>query len=132
MATIKTFKELDAWIKAIELSKFIYHLVSKDSFQKDYPLLNQIKKASISIASNIAEGFEREGNKELIQYLTIAKGSAAEVQTQVHIAFEVGHISEKEFERADGLCTEVLKLLSGFIRYLNRTPLEGNKFKRYK
>lgn len=130
MATIKTFKDLDSWIKAIELSEYVYYLISKGSFQEDYALLNQIKRAVISIASNISEGFEREGNKEFIQYLSVAKGSAAEVQMQIHIAFEVGHINREEYEEADILCTEILKLLSGFIRYLNSTTIDGNKFKR--
>ena len=130
MATIKTFKDLEVWKKAVELSKLVYLISSNGSFQNDYPLKDQVKKAAISVASNIAEGFEREGNKELIQFLAIAKGSAAEVQTQLHIAFEVGHISRAEFCKADDLCTEVLRLLSGFMRYLNTASVKGNKFKR--
>jgi four helix bundle protein len=89
-----------------------------------------MRKAVISVASNIAEGFEREGNKELIQFLTIAKGSTAEVQTQLRIAFEAGHISRNEYYESDNLCTEVLKLLSGFMRYLKSSSIDGNKFRR--
>ena len=130
MATIKTFKELNAWKKAVELTKTIYFLSSKVSFNRDFPLRDQIRRAAISVPSNIAEGFEREGNKEFIQFLTIAKGSTAEVQTQLHIAFEVGYISGDEFDEADNLCTDVLQLISGFMRYLNTTQVNGNKFRR--
>jgi len=77
-----------------------------------------------------SECFEREGDRELIQFLSIAKGSAAEVQTQLHIAFEVGYISGNEFDEADSLCTDVLQLISGFMRYLNSTTIHGNKFRR--
>lgn len=129
MATIRTFKELDVWKMSVELSKMVYDLSSKGNFSRDFPLQNQIKKAAISVASNIAEGFEREGNKELIQFLAIAKGSTAEVQTQLHIAFEVGHITRDEFGQVDRQCTDVLKLLSGFMRYLKSSPMDGNKFK---
>jgi len=129
MATIRTFKDLNVWKKALKLSKVVYQLTSKGSFIRDYPLRDQIRKAVISVASNIAEGFEREGNKELIQFLTIAKGSTAEVQTQLRIAFEAGHISRNEYYESDNLCTEVLKLLSGFMRYLKSSPIDGNKFR---
>jgi four helix bundle protein len=129
MATINTFKELEAWKKAVELTKVIYLLSSQGSFNRDFPLRDQIRRAAISVPSNIAEGFGREGNKELIQYLSIAKGSAAEVQTQLHIALEVGYISKDEFDEADNLCTDVLQLISGFTRYLNTTPVHGNKFR---
>ena len=130
MATINTFKELEVWKKAVGLTKVIYLHSSKGSFNRDFPLRDQIRKAAISVPSNIAEGFEREGNRELIQFLSIAKGSAAEVQTQLHIAFEVGYISGNEFDEADSLCTDVLQLISGFIHYLNSTTVHGNKFRR--
>jgi four helix bundle protein len=130
MGSIKTFKELEAWKKSVELSKTAYLLTRNPEFKRDLILCNQIRRAAVSIPSNIAEGFEREGKRELIQHLTISKGSAAEVQTQLHIAFEIGYISQEEFTEADELCTKVIQLISGFLRYLHSTTMKGNKFRR--
>jgi four helix bundle protein len=130
MATIKTFKELDAWKKAVDLTRQIYLISGKGDFGKDFSLRDQIRRAAISIPSNIAEGFEREGNKEFIQFLTIAKGSTAEVQTQLRIAFEVGYITDSEFKQLDDICIEVISLISGFLRYLRSAGISGNKFNR--
>ncbi len=130
MATIKTFKELDAWKKAVDLTRQIYLISGKGDFRKDFSLRDQIRRAAISIPSNIAEGFEREGNKEFIHFLTIAKGSTAEVQTQLRIAFEVGYITDNEFKQMDVICIEVISLISGFLRYLRSAGISGNKFNR--
>ncbi|HDL52418.1 MAG TPA: four helix bundle protein [Proteobacteria bacterium] len=130
MGTIKTFKELDTWKKAVELTREIYHISGKGDFRKDFSLQNQIRRAAVSIPSNIAEGFEREGNKEFIQFLTVAKGSAAEVQTQLRIAYEVSYITDDDFKKMDDICIEVLSLISGFLRYLRSSGIKGNKFKR--
>lgn len=97
---------------------------------RDFPLRDQIRRAAISIPSNIADGFEREANKEFIQFLTIAKGLTAEVQTQLQIAFEVGYITDDEFKQMDDICIEVISLISGFLRYLRLARIRGNKFKR--
>ena len=130
MGTIQTFKELDAWKKAVELTREIYLITGKGDFKKDFSLRDQIRRAAISIPSNIAEGFEREGNKEFIQFLTVAKGSTAEVQTQLRIAFEVGYITDDEFKQMDDICIEVISLISGFLRYLRSASIRGNKFNR--
>jgi len=130
MTTIKTFKELDAWKKAVDLTRQIYLISGKGDFRKDFSLRDQIRRAATSIPSNIAEGFEREGNKEFIHFLTIAKGSTAEVQTQLRIAFEVGYITDKEFKQMDDICIEVISLISGFLRYLRSAGISGNKFNR--
>jgi len=130
MATIKTFKDLRVWEKSIELARLIYLSSGKSPFSKDKPLQKQIRKAVLSIASNISEGFEREGNKEFIQFLAIAKGSAAEVQTQVRISFEVDYICYEEFKHLDILCTEVICLIAGFMKYLRSSGIEGQKFNR--
>jgi four helix bundle protein len=129
MSTIKTFKDIRAWEKSIKLAKQIYLTSGKCPFSKDKPLQEQIRKAVLSIASNIAEGFEREGNREFIQFLTIAKGSAAEVQTQIRMSFEIGYISGDDFEHLDELCSEVIGLIGGFLKYLRSSGIEGQKFK---
>jgi len=130
MSTIKTFKEIKAWKKAVELAKQIYLVSGKVSFSMDKPLQEQIRKAVVSIASNIAEGFGREGTREFINFLTIAKGSAGEVQTQVQISFEVGYISSDEYQVLDTLCGEVIGLIAGFLKYLRSSGIEGQKFRR--
>ena len=130
MGTLRSFKDIKAWQKAIELAREIYKTSNTGPFSKDYPLRNQIRAAVISISSNIAEGFEREGNKEFIQFLSVAKGSAAEVQTQLRIAFEVDLITKSEFDYLDGLCLEIISMISGLMRYLRSSGISGNKFKR--
>ena len=130
MGTLRSFKDIKAWQKGIELARGIYEESGKGQFSKDYPLKNQIRSAAISISSNIAEGFEREGNKEFIQFLSVAKGSAAEVQTQLRIAFEVGFIPNEVFNHLDGLCLEIINMIAGLMKYLRSSGISGNKFKR--
>src|SRR4030065_2762694 len=88
----KMFEELQIWEKARELVKAIYKLSMTDKFKKDYSLVDQIRRSSVSIMSNIAEGFERGSNTEFIQFLYIAKGSAGEVRTQLYIAYDLKYI----------------------------------------
>jgi len=130
MATIPTFKDIRAWQLSVELASLIYSCSGKGPFLKDKVLQVQIRKAVLSISSNIAEGFEREGVKEFIQFLSVAKGSAAEVQTQVLISYKIGYISNAEFQELDGLCGEVVGLIAGFMKYLKGSNIEGQKFKR--
>lgn len=80
MARIERFEDIESWKLAREVTKLIYEISSSGSFSRDFALVNQIRRASISILSNIAEGFERSGNKEFLQFLAIAKGSCGEVR----------------------------------------------------
>ena len=98
MAAFKTFEEINAWQNARVLVKDIYEVTRSGSFCKDYGLKDQIQRAAVSICSNIAEGFERRGNKEFVNFLWIAKGSAAEVCSQLHNARDLGYITDKEFK----------------------------------
>ena len=98
MAVFKTFEEINAWQNARELVKDVYAMTGSGEFSKDYGLKDQIQRASISICSNIAEGFERRGNKEFINFLWIAKGSAAEVCSQLYNARDLGYITDKGFK----------------------------------
>jgi four helix bundle protein len=118
---------MELWQKARAIAKAIYQLTEKEYFSRDYGLKDQVRRASVSIMANIAEGFERGSNKEFIQFLYIAKGSAGEVRAQLYIAFDLGYISKGEF---DNLNTELLTLskqLSGFIKYLISSKLKGHK-----
>ena len=93
-------------------------------------LCNQIRRSVISIPSNIAEGFERGGRPEFIQFLSIAKGSSGELKTQLHIAHDQGYLSDEAFESLRRETTETANMIGGFIRYLAQSEIRGSKFKR--
>lgn len=115
---IEKFEDIQAWQKARELVKSVYRITSRGGFAKDYSLKDQIRRASVSIMSNIAEGFARQTNKEFIQFLHIALGSVAEVQSQLYVAQDLNYVSKEEFGRIYELSSEVARLVTGFIKYL--------------
>ena len=127
MAVAKRFEDLEVWIAAKDTSVMIYKITENESLKKDFGLKDQIRRASISVISNIAEGFERNGNKEFIQFLSIAKGSAGEVRAQLYIIKELNFINEDEFVLLYEKVTLVSKMLSGFINYLKQSELKGTK-----
>ena len=130
MATAKRFEELEVWQSAKTLAVLVYKTTEKDGLKKDYGLKDQLRRASVSIVSNIAEGFERNGNKEFIQFLSLAKGSAGELRAQLHIAKEVGYITSEEFEFIINETSTVSKMLFGLLNYLKYTEMKGSKFVR--
>ena len=95
------FKSLRVWKDSVNLSANIYYITRKEPFSKDFGLSNQIQRASVSIASNIAEGDERGSNKESIYFFNVEKGSAAEVITQLHIAHKIGYIDNSVLEKLE-------------------------------
>lgn len=129
MATIERFQDIEAWQKARELSRAIYSCSSQGSFARDFGLRDQIRKATVSIISNIAEGFERSGSAEFLQFLSIAKGSAGEVEAQLYVALDQGYIAEKDFRDLQQLTISIKKLLAGFMGYLKESTIRGSKFK---
>lgn len=118
MAKFNSFEEITSWQKARELNSEIYTITNINEFSKDSGLKNQIRRASISVSSNIAEGFERETTKEFIRFLYIAKASAGEVRSQLYLAFDLKYIIEEEFKELKLKVEEISKLLSGLIKYL--------------
>ena len=124
----KNFEELPVWQKARELVNYVYSLTMKDRFSKDFSLVDQIRRASASVMSNIAEGFERGSNTEFMQFLYISKGSAGETRTQLYIALDQEYISKEEFKIGFDLCRDVSGQLSGLIDYLKGSNLKGEKF----
>ena len=128
MSSIQKFEDLKVWQKAREVNLGIYKLSNKGSFSKDFGLRDQIRRASVSVLSNIAEGFERNGNKEFSQFLSIAKASAAEVRAQLYVAKDLEYISNDEFTEVVNGLIEVSKMLSGLMSYLKTTEIKGSKF----
>ncbi len=118
MTKIERFEDIKAWQKTREVVKSIYEITSKESFAKDYSLKDQIRRASISVMSNIAEGFSRQTDREFIQFLHVAKGSASEVQSQLYVALDLKYTSEATFKELYELLEEAIRLISGFVRYL--------------
>ena len=120
MSTFSSFEDIEAWQKARELNKLIYQITSKNNFSKDFDLVRQIRRASISVSSNIAEGFERQSNKEFSRFLFIAKGSVGEVRSQIYLALDIGYIDEVDFDKIKKSVLEISRMLSGLIKYLNK------------
>jgi four helix bundle protein len=118
MTKIERFEDVKAWQKARELVKSIYQVTSEGGFAKDYSLKDQLRRASISVMSNIAEGFSRQTDREFAQFLHVAKGSASEVQSQLYVALDLKYISEATFKELYELSEETIRLISGFVRYL--------------
>src|SRR5574342_235413 len=99
MTGVKRFEELIAWQRARQLTKAIYEASTRETFARDFGLNNQIQRASVSIMSNIAEGFERETANEFRRYLMFAKASCAEVRSQLYIALDIGYLQQSEFDK---------------------------------
>ena len=120
MKRVEKFEDLIAWQKARELTREIYKLTKTPRFSKDYGLCNQIQRAAVSIMSNLSEGFERGGRAEFHQFVVIAKGSCAEVRSQLYVALDVGHITNEEFKQINALTMEISRLLGGLRASLQR------------
>lgn len=118
MGKFNTFEEIVSWQKARYFNLNIYNITASEIFRRDFDLARQIRRASVSISSNIAEGYERNTDKEFVHFLYIAKGSAAEVRSQLYLALDLEYITNEAFEKLLLDITEISKLLSGFIKYL--------------
>jgi four helix bundle protein len=125
---IEKFEDLEIWKEARELCRYIRELTKKTHFSKDFKLSSQITSSSGSIMDNIAEGFDRDGNKEFVQFLSIAKGSNAETRSQAYRAFDSGFINEEELkeilEKTDSLRLRIKSLMI----YLKNSDRKGNKY----
>lgn len=117
---IRRFEELIAWQKARALTKNIYLLTGTERFARDFGLRDQIQRASVSIMSNIAEGFERGGKAEFHQYLVVAKASCAEVRSDLYVALDSGYITNDQFEKTRAHAEEVGRIIGGLRASLKR------------
>lgn len=128
--TIERFEDLVAWQKARALTTKIYAATRIGQFAKDFGLTDQIRRAAVSIGSNIAEGFERGNNKEFVTFLGVAKGSAGEVRSQLYTAYDVGYLSDDEITELVGLSKDVSKLINGLILSLRKSTVSGMRSNR--
>lgn len=129
MATIRNFEDLEIWNEARNLAKQIIVVSKITDLKSDFKLRDQIKSASGSVMDNIAEGFERDGNLEFRQFLSIAKGSAGEVRSQLYRLYDSGYIDETKFIALKSGYESLSRKIASFISYLNKKDFQGVKFK---
>jgi len=127
MSEIKRF--LDTWQRARELTRLIYEISSRSNFARDFGLRDQIRRSVVSILSNISEGFERGGNKEFLMFLPYAKGSCGELRSHMYVALDQEYINGEVFSSIMDKILELSRMISGFMKYLQKSPFKGNKFK---
>ena len=129
MATVKDFEELAIFQKARELSKKIYPITQRGKFKNDFRFVQQIRAAAGSIMDNIAEGFERTGNKEFLNFLYIAKGSCGEVRSQLIRANDNGYLTKEEYDELYIECRKLSAGIMNFIKEIKSSDFSGAKFK---
>lgn len=125
---IDKFEDLEIWQLARELCKYIFVNTGKQPFCNDYKLRDQIRTSSGSIMDNIAEGFERDGNKEFVQFLSVSKGSCGECRSQSYRAFDFGYIDHVTLDELINKTTILSKQITGFMSYLKKCNIKGTKF----
>ena len=130
MTKIGKFEDLVAWQRARLLTRELYRVSGTDGFARGFALKDQIRRAAVSIMSNIAEGFERDGNKEFCNFLSIGKASAGEVRSQLFVALDQNYVSRDEFAILYRRAGECGRVIAGLIKYLKETRYSGNKFKK--
>ena len=118
----EAFEELECWQEARKLVRLVYKLTRKREFSRDFALVTQVRKSSVSSMSNIAEGFESQTQSLFIKYLGIAKASAGEVRSQLYIASDLGYLSPEDLKNTINLTEKVSRLIFGFIKYLQSLP----------
>jgi len=128
MARIRSFEEIEAWQKARRLADLIFKIFQREEAKRDYSLKDQSSRSIGSVMDNIAEGFERGGNKEFIQFLFVAKGSAGENRSQCYRMLDRNYISRDEFDHMTSELIAIGKMIMGLIVYLEQSELRGHKF----
>jgi four helix bundle protein len=129
MATFKKFEEIECWKRARELTRHVYRISNQPKFARDFGLKDQIRRASVSVMSNIAEGYDRSGTAEFVHFLSTAKGSAAEVRCQLYVAADQGYLQESDLVQLNTLATETGSMIGGLMKYLRSSGYKGTKFK---
>ncbi len=127
MSKIEKFEDLEVWKLAFDCANLVYDITSVGKLNQDYGLRDQIRSAAVSIFSNIAEGFERDGNKEFANFLTIAKGSCGEVRAQAKFALHRNYILEDEYKILSEKLLQTSRQISGFRSYIRQSEMKGRK-----
>jgi len=129
MSSFNDFEEIEAWKKARVLLKEVYKVIKRPCFFNDGTMQGQFSGAALSVMNNIAEGKDRDGNKEFIQFLSIARGSAGEVRSMLYAAIDQEYINREEFNYMRGLTVEISKMIKALMKYLKDSGRKGFKFK---
>jgi four helix bundle protein len=125
---IERFEDLEIWKEARELCKKVFEITSVNPFCSDFKFRDQIRASSGSVMDNIAEGFERGGNKEFIQFLSVSKGSCGEARSQSYRAFDYQYINQDILNELKSRTTQLSKKISSFITYLKKSEFKGSKY----
>ncbi|MGJ3244234.1 MAG: four helix bundle protein [Opitutales bacterium] len=120
MGRIETFEDLDSWQASRDVCKTVYHLTDRAELEQDWVLRDQMRRAAISIMSNIAEGFGRHSNKEFIQFLTVARGSAEELESQTYLLEDLYALSKDDLDPLFNRLGDTVRLINGLLRYLRQ------------
>ena len=130
MGTFRRFEEIEAWIISRDLADRIWKVSSNGTFRRDFGLRNQINSAAGSIMDNIAEGFGRGGTREFVNFLSYARASNSEVQSQLYRALDRKHLNDKEFEQLQNQLIKINVKVSNLMTYLRKSEIRGVKFRR--
>jgi four helix bundle protein len=128
MTSINRFEDLEVWKLTFDIANIVYDLTLKEPFCKDFALRDQIRRSAVSVFSNIAEGFERDGNREFVNFLSIAKGSCGELRAQAIFAYRRKYISEADMKELSEKLVLAGNQIAAFQRYLRSSELKGRKF----
>ena len=128
MGTVERFEQLNVWKAARELMRLVYTASTNSPFPRDRPLQDQIRRASISVMANIAEGFERGGDKEFLQFLAQAKGSCGEVRSHLAVALDLALISADLHAELERKAVATSRMIASLMKYLRNSKLRGRKF----
>ena len=125
---VTRFEDLEIWKEARELSRFVFVITEKEPFCRDFKLRDQIRTSSGSVMDNIAEGFERDGNKEFTQFLSISKGSCGECRSQSYRSFDYKYIEQPILDELINMTTQLSKKIGSLMSYLKKSDMKGSKF----
>jgi len=129
MSTFKSFEEIEAWQKSREFTRQIYEQSNKGLLARDFGLRDQMRRACISMTSNVAEGFERSGTGEFLQFLAMAKGSTGEVRSHLYIALDQGYFDKASFDHLSSLSKKISQMIGSLRNYPKKTKTKGTKYK---
>jgi four helix bundle protein len=130
MGSVHQFEDLESWKKARELAKRIYSITSSGPLAHEHVLRSQLRRAVVSISSNIAEGFERSGDGEFVHFLSIAKGSCGEIRSQLYIARDQEYLTDADFEVLVEEAKSISRLIAGLMKYIRQSGVGGFKYKK--